>query len=124
MNRAGAEINRRVFLRRTLAASASLVTARTAQPLAFAAGHKLERHFAPVKVSRDRLIREVVGLRPYRDEGFVVDYCYLGNGYMFPRRTGIILGGAFDYDDWSLEPEPEQTTEMLEAHAEVMKGLK
>jgi len=32
-----------------------------------------KRHFAPVKVARDRIIREVVGLRPYRPSGFVVD---------------------------------------------------
>jgi hypothetical protein len=43
---------------------------------------------------------------------------------MFPRRDGVILGGTFDYDDWSLEPKPEQTTQILEAHAEIMKGLK
>jgi glycine/D-amino acid oxidase-like deaminating enzyme len=68
----GSEINRRVFLRRALAASAFLVAARTTQPLALAAGLDGERRFAPVKVSRNRIIREVVGLRPYRDEGFVV----------------------------------------------------
>lgn len=77
-NPADAEINRRVFLRSALAASTFLVTARTAQPLAFAAGRKVERDFAPVKVSRDRIIREVVGLRPYRAEGFVVDAERLG----------------------------------------------
>src|SRR5215467_5013564 len=75
---AGAEINRRVFLRSALAASISPVTARIVQSLAFAAGHKVERAFAPVKVSRDRIIREVVGLRPYRAEGFVVDAERLG----------------------------------------------
>ena len=53
-----------------------------------------------------------------------IDYCYLGSGYMFPRRDGIILGGTFDHDDWSLAPRPEQTTQILEGHAEVMKGLK
>ena len=47
-----------------------------------------------------------------------IDYCYLsGLGYMFPRRDGIILGGTFDHDDWSLEPNPEQTTRIFEAHA-------
>jgi glycine/D-amino acid oxidase-like deaminating enzyme len=71
-NPASSEINRRVFLRGAWAASAFLATARTAQPLAFAAGRDVERHFAPVKVSRDRVIREVVGLRPYRAEGYVV----------------------------------------------------
>ena len=37
------------------------------------------RRFAPVKVSRDRVIREVVGLRPYRASGFVVDAERFGN---------------------------------------------
>ena len=54
-----------------------------------------------------------------------VDYCYLSPlGYMFPRRDGIILGGTFDHDDWSLAPRPEQTSRILEAHAGIMKGLK
>jgi glycine/D-amino acid oxidase-like deaminating enzyme len=53
-----------------------------------------------------------------------IDYCYLGPGYMFPRHDGIILGGTFDHDNWSLTPNPEQTTGILEGHAEVMKGLK
>jgi hypothetical protein len=53
-----------------------------------------------------------------------VDYCYLSSGYMFPRHDGIILGGTFDHGDWSLAPKPEQTTGILEAHAEIMKGLK
>ena len=53
-----------------------------------------------------------------------IDYCYLSTGYMFPRHDGIILGGTFDHDDWSLAPRPEQTTGILEAHAEIMKGLK
>jgi glycine/D-amino acid oxidase-like deaminating enzyme len=51
-----------------------------------------------------------------------IDYCYLsGSSYMFPRRDGIILGGTFDHDDWSLEPNAEQATEILEAHAGIMK---
>jgi glycine/D-amino acid oxidase-like deaminating enzyme len=53
-----------------------------------------------------------------------IDYCYLGPGYMFPRHDGIILGGTFDHDNWSLAPDPQQTTGILEGHAEVMKGLK
>jgi len=43
---------------------------------------------------------------------------------MFPRSDGIILGGTFDHDDWSLEPDAGQTTEILEAHADIMKQLK
>ncbi|MDX6484225.1 MAG: D-amino-acid oxidase [Gaiellaceae bacterium] len=67
----GSEINRRTFLRGASAAGAYLMAARPAQPLALA-GLEGGRRFAPVKVSRDRIIREVVGLRPYRAEGFVV----------------------------------------------------
>ena len=51
-----------------------------------------------------------------------VDYCYIsGSGYMFPRRDGIVLGGTFDRDDWSLQPDPAQTTEILDGHTEIMK---
>ena len=46
-----------------------------ARALAFDA----KRHFAPVKVARNRVIREVVGLRPYRPGGFVVDAQRFGN---------------------------------------------
>lgn len=53
-----------------------------------------------------------------------IDYCYLSSGYMFPRRDGIILGGTWDHDDWSLTPDPEQTTSILDSHIAVMKGLK
>ncbi len=54
-----------------------------------------------------------------------VDYCILaGRGYMFPRRDGIILGGTFDHNDWSLEPNAEQSTRILAGHAEMMKKLK
>jgi glycine/D-amino acid oxidase-like deaminating enzyme len=53
-----------------------------------------------------------------------IDYCYLGPGYMFPRHDGIILGGTFDHGDWSLTPNAEQATSILESHKEVMKGLR
>ena len=53
-----------------------------------------------------------------------IDYCYLSSsGYMFPRRDGIILGGTFDYDNWSLEPNAEQRAGILEGHNNIMKGL-
>jgi D-amino-acid oxidase len=53
-----------------------------------------------------------------------IDYCYLSSGYMFPRRDGIILGGTWDHDDWSLTPNPEQATGILQAHVEIMKNLR
>ena len=53
-----------------------------------------------------------------------IDYCYVSNGYMFPRNDGVILGGTWDRDDWSLTPNPEQTASLLDIHTEIMKGLK
>ena len=53
-----------------------------------------------------------------------VDYCYLSGGYMFPRHDGIVLGGTFDHDDWSLEPRADQRDWILGTHKEVMNGLK
>lgn len=53
-----------------------------------------------------------------------IDYCYIsGLGYMFPRRDGIILGGTWDHENWSLNPNPEQTNQILAGHTEIMKGL-
>jgi glycine/D-amino acid oxidase-like deaminating enzyme len=53
-----------------------------------------------------------------------IDYCYLSSGYMFPRHDGIVLGGTFDHDDWSLEPRADQRDWILGTHKEVMNGLK
>ncbi|HET7288127.1 MAG TPA: FAD-dependent oxidoreductase, partial [Pyrinomonadaceae bacterium] len=64
--------NRRNFLRGAMFTSALLA----ARP-SFAFDTK--RHFAPVKVARNRIIREVVGLRPYRPSGFMVDAKRFGN---------------------------------------------
>ena len=69
------ETDRRGFLRGALATSALLMATRSR---AFALGLNSERHFAPVKVARERIIREVVGLRPYRPEGFKVEAERLG----------------------------------------------
>jgi len=63
----GFETNRRDFLHGAMATGALLALARSAR--AFSP----KRYFAPVKVSRDRVIREVVGLRPYRPDGFRVE---------------------------------------------------
>jgi D-amino-acid oxidase len=54
-----------------------------------------------------------------------IDYCYLsGDFYMFPRRDGIILGGTFEHRNWSLEPDADQITRILEANANISKGLR
>lgn len=53
-----------------------------------------------------------------------IDYCYLSRGYMFPRRDGIVLGGTWDHNDWSLTPNAEQGDHILKNHLAIMKGLK
>ena len=103
------EIDRRSFLRAGLAASALVVAETAFRPRSLAIGATrlpasfppsanatypsvLEhRSLAPVKVSRDRLIRSVVGLRPYRDEGFVVESEKLGEKVLVHN---YVHGGA------------------------------
>ena len=60
--------DRRTFLRYALGTTAFAL----APPLLRPASTQTGRRIPPVKVSRDRIIREIVGLRPYRSEGFVV----------------------------------------------------
>ncbi|MGH9874509.1 MAG: FAD-dependent oxidoreductase [Pyrinomonadaceae bacterium] len=67
------ELDRRSFLRAGLAAGALVVAAPALRSRAFAAALLEQRRLAPVRVSRDRLIRTAVGLRPFRSEGFVVE---------------------------------------------------
>jgi glycine/D-amino acid oxidase-like deaminating enzyme len=65
-----ARIDRRSFLRDSLAASGFLLAANALPPAL--AQTIATRPISPVKLSRDRIIREIVGLRPYRSEGYVV----------------------------------------------------
>jgi glycine/D-amino acid oxidase-like deaminating enzyme len=66
-------IKRRDFLTGAAAMGALLMSTRPTRAF------QEQRRFAPVKVARDRVIREVVGLRPYRASGFVVDVERFGN---------------------------------------------
>ena len=61
------QLDRRSFLRGAMATSALVVSARASNALP-----NLQRRLAPVNVARNRVIREVVGLRPFRPAGFVV----------------------------------------------------
>src|SRR5687767_4085692 len=69
----GPSVTRRDFLRGAAATSALLMGTR------LLSAFEPQRRFAPVKVARDRVIREVVGLRPYRASGFIVDTEKFGN---------------------------------------------
>ncbi len=58
-----------------------------------------------------------------------IDYGYAGwtreHGqlYMFPRKTGVLLGGSFDKGDWSLEPREDEVHRMVEGHAALAARL-
>lgn len=71
MNR---RFDRRSFIQGALATGALVASARSG----LAGVTSFQRRFAPVKVARNRVIREVVGLRPYRPRGFVVNAERLG----------------------------------------------
>ena len=54
-----------------------------------------------------------------------VDYIILGNGglYMFPRSDGILLGGTFERNEWSLTPDPEATRRIIAGHRSFFNAM-
>lgn len=57
-----------------------------------------------------------------------VNYGYegeIGNGfvYMFPRKDGIVLGGTFEENNWSLEPSVQESERILNGHSIIAKSL-
>ncbi len=72
-------LDRRSFLKGSLSAAALLLASPTgAAPLSTLPLPGDKRHFAPVNVSPDRIIRTAVGLRPFRDPGYLVKAEKLG----------------------------------------------
>ena len=45
-----------------------------------------------------------------------VRYAYVGDGYMFPRPDGILLGGTFELDQWDPVTQPEDIARILSVH--------
>jgi len=53
-----------------------------------------------------------------------IDYAYIVPSYddllyMFPRKDGIILGGTFDYGNWSTEPDAGVSARILNGHRKI-----
>ncbi len=49
-----------------------------------------------------------------------VDYIVGGQGlYMMPRGDGILLGGTWEEDVWTLEPDPAEAERILEGHRRI-----
>ena len=68
----------------------------------------------PIIVDRLRMIGAVAG-----------PYAYTGSaGYMFPRPDGIILGGTFELDQWSTEPEPAAIDKIIALHKQLFGGFR
>lgn len=54
-----------------------------------------------------------------------IDYVTLNGGhYMMPRRDGILLGGTYEFEEWSLEPNREAEAEILAGHAEFFAAMR
>jgi D-amino-acid oxidase len=45
-------------------------------------------------------------------------------GYMFPRADGILLGGSFELDQWSTEPDPARIARILARHQQLFAGFR
>lgn len=69
-------------------------------------------------------------LRPVRGQVAIllpqpeIRYAFTGDGYMFPRADGIILGGTFEHDVWSTEPEPDAIARIVESHRRLFAGFR
>ncbi len=110
------------------------------------AGGKVEvrRFAAPAELQAlpERLVFNCTGLgardlfgdqelRPARGQLAVllpqpeVTYAFSGQaGYMFPRADGVLLGGTFQLDDWSLEPDPRTADRMIRSHQTLFEGFR
>jgi len=47
-----------------------------------------------------------------------------GPGYMFPRPDGIILGGTFERDVWSTQPEAAAIDRIVKSHQRFFEGFR
>jgi glycine/D-amino acid oxidase-like deaminating enzyme len=54
-----------------------------------------------------------------------ISYAFTGgDGYMFPRPDGIILGGTFELDEWDTTPEPQAIANILASHQQLNARLR
>ena len=69
-------------------------------------------------------------LRPARGQLAILEpqpevrYAYIGDGYMFPRPDGIVLGGTFELDQWDTTPEPQAIERILAIHKRFFAGFR
>jgi len=63
---------------------------------------------------------QLVVLKPEEDINYLMIY---RGKYMFPRQDGVLLGGTFEKNEWSLTPDPTATEDILTRHAEIFRDM-
>jgi len=54
-----------------------------------------------------------------------VNYSVLSGGlYMFGRRDGILLGGTFDHNEWSMTPDPAAVERIIQGNAQIFNSMR
>ena len=51
-----------------------------------------------------------------------VRYAFTGEGYMFPRADGILLGGTFERGEWDAKPQPADIEGIIAGHQRMFAG--
>ncbi len=65
----------------------------------------------------DQVLEPVRGQLSVLEPQPEIDYTYLTGGlYMFPRNDGIVLGGTFEFGNWSTTPDLATQAKILAAH--------
>jgi glycine/D-amino acid oxidase-like deaminating enzyme len=62
---------------------------------------------------------QLVMLLPQSEVNYALGFQHGGGGYMFPRPDGIVLGGTYERNNWSLDPDPATTARLLAQHQQV-----
>jgi glycine/D-amino acid oxidase-like deaminating enzyme len=63
---------------------------------------------------------QLVVLKPQAD----INYLMISDGiYMFPRSDGVLLGGTFERNEFSLDEDPVATRSILERHATFFRNM-
>jgi len=63
---------------------------------------------------------QLVVLKPQDD----LHYLMISDGiYMFPRTDGVLLGGTFERNEWSLVPDAAETRRILQSHRTFFRNM-
>lgn len=63
---------------------------------------------------------QLLALLPQADINYLMIYRGI---YMFPRADGVLLGGTFERNEWSLTPNAAESSRILSGHAEFFRGM-